>query len=497
MVYVLSKTLFLIGKRCPRALWLHTHSSDFKRNSHNTFSHIPIIKDNIESDNSTLLFGTNVGTLAHLYMGKGPIINTHLKLAQKLQHTQHYIAQDCPIIYEATAQSSQNGDYASIDILKQNTHGNYNLMEVKSGSYVRENYLSDLCFQYIIFQEASIPITSCMLMTINPLYHRKSALSLRQFFQIEDVTDRILSLVTKIQSERTRIRTYKTVKEEPYVKISDHCITPYPCPYLSYCWKNIPRYSLYSLCKPHLAARLAHKHHSLDLHDYIYEKSLSKTEKIDIHAHITQKEHIEQNTLKAIHTKWTHPLSIIHGHMLNNIPIPLFTHARPYEPFLFFLLHASLSDDDTLSFHSAFFHNSHQHPYPRFVRKLCNLCQKDSTVLYFSNNNFTALLSSTIAQCGVLKDTSFINLHHLFKNRYYYHPKQYSQDTLSAIAAACHLSTDIPIPLQDLSYRYVHTMGTPDAQKLKEDCEKYSHSTIRIIALLYRFIKNITEKHSS
>ena len=120
----LSKSQYLTGLQCPKALWLYRNRSELAA---------PI------SEQKQWLFdsGHEVGILAQDYFGTGVLIDeAYDEIDQSIESTNQSIADGQDVLFEATA-CSPDGAYSRIDILqKAGTANKWDLIEVKQSTEV-------------------------------------------------------------------------------------------------------------------------------------------------------------------------------------------------------------------------------------------------------------------------------------------------------------------------------------------------------------------------
>ena len=96
------------------------------------------------------------------------------------------------ILFEAFAKLD-NGAFCRIDVLKKNID-DWDLIEIKSATSVKGEYIQDLAFQKYVFENAGYPVKQCWVLHLNSDYVRKGDLDVNQLFQIEDVTEQFIRI---------------------------------------------------------------------------------------------------------------------------------------------------------------------------------------------------------------------------------------------------------------------------------------------------------------
>ncbi len=136
----LSKSQYLKGLQCPKALWFYRHRKDLQ----------PPIDSATQARFDA---GNQIGQLAMQYFDEGVEVTDEYWAIEKAAHTtQDYIAQGNQVIFEATAIHPENGCYSRIDALRKVPNSDeWDLIEVKSSTSVRQYHIDDMSFSILCF----------------------------------------------------------------------------------------------------------------------------------------------------------------------------------------------------------------------------------------------------------------------------------------------------------------------------------------------------------
>jgi hypothetical protein len=226
----LSKSKYCTGVQCPKMLWM-------KKNMPEQFNQAVMNED-------ILTTGNKVGDLAMQYFGEFIEIPFDLGINGMLDKTQELLKENIPVICEATFQ--YNGDLCMTDILRK-VGDSYEIIEVKSSTECKDIYLHDMAFQYYILSQNGLNISKVCLMHINNQYVRQGELNIQELFTLEDHTNEILTMQNGIETVIAHIKEVASQKDEPEIKISMQCDTPYECGYKGWCWRDIPENSVFNV----------------------------------------------------------------------------------------------------------------------------------------------------------------------------------------------------------------------------------------------------------
>ena len=175
----LSKSLYIKGLQCHKALWLQKYQ--------------PELKDEVsESQQAAFDSGTDVGILAQqLFPGGVEVPYEGLQHVEQLTLTQKLLWDNTEVIYEAAFAFEET--FCKVDILSKANDG-LELYEVKSSTGCKDVYLNDIALQYHVVKGAGHKPVRAFLVHINNQYVRNGAIDVYQLFTILDVTEEIVSM---------------------------------------------------------------------------------------------------------------------------------------------------------------------------------------------------------------------------------------------------------------------------------------------------------------
>jgi hypothetical protein len=216
----ISKSKYLAGLQCPKLLWSHYHAKE-------------AIPGPDAATQAVFDQGHEVGRLAQTLFPGGTEVEWSEDGAAMRATTEKLLAERRPL-YEATFGAA--GVFARADILNPVEDGHWDIIEVKSGTSVKEINLHDVALQRYCYESAGIPIRRCHLMHINNQYVRLGALDPHGLLHAEDITAAIAPLIPDVP---VRIQAMQQMLAQPVcpaVEIGEHCDAPYPCPLKAECW---------------------------------------------------------------------------------------------------------------------------------------------------------------------------------------------------------------------------------------------------------------------
>ncbi|MCL7765428.1 DUF2779 domain-containing protein [Polaribacter sp. Z014] len=235
---MLSKSRYLKGLKCQKALWLNKYKKEEVFYS--------------ESTKQVFSVGNTAGDLAQQYFpnGKLALVDDYAN-SKSITRTKELIASGVTTIYEATFAAEST--LVALDILHQ-IDGKWHAFEVKSTNSAKPEHIRDAAIQYFVMTNAGIEIADISIMYFNRDYIKQGEIIPRELFTYESVFSRIQSYLPEIpENIATFLEVYQ--HEEPTVLIGEHCTKPYACEFANYCltlkenqpileeWENEPKLS--------------------------------------------------------------------------------------------------------------------------------------------------------------------------------------------------------------------------------------------------------------
>ncbi len=188
--------------------------------------------------------GHLVGVEACKHFPGGVLIGDEIyDLAERVCLTSEAIASGANTIYEATFAA----DYIScrVDILHRPNQGaDWHLIEVKSGTSVKDRYLKDAAAQAIILRRSGLSVGKVFAMHINSSCRYPD---LSNLFTLQDVTLEAMHTEPVISQAIDQLLAIKDTAKQPNIAIGRHCESPYECDFKAQCWNKVPEYSVFDI----------------------------------------------------------------------------------------------------------------------------------------------------------------------------------------------------------------------------------------------------------
>lgn len=227
----LSKSRYTKGVQCPKMLWMDAHMRE-------KF-------DESVMNQAVLDTGSMVGDVAMGYYGdfvEIPFSRDDYEGMVGL--TRELLDAGMPNICEATF--SFDGNLCMVDILRVEPDG-VHIVEVKSSTHINDIYYHDMAYQAWVLFHCGLNIKSVSLMHLNNQYVRQGELDLQQLFTVEDCTEEVFAMLGDVDEMIPYLKDYASRNDEPKFDIGAQCKNPYECGYRGWCWRHVPKPSVFDL----------------------------------------------------------------------------------------------------------------------------------------------------------------------------------------------------------------------------------------------------------
>jgi predicted RecB family nuclease len=130
-----------------------------------------------------------------------------------------------------------------VDILARLNKHKWNLVEVKSSTKVKQEYLPDVGVQYHVLNGAGLEIERVMLLHLNNQYiYDGRELDLASLFESSDLTQEALDYQGELKGKLQGLKDMLGSPNPPEILPSRHCFNPNPCEFWEHCTENMPEH---------------------------------------------------------------------------------------------------------------------------------------------------------------------------------------------------------------------------------------------------------------
>lgn len=365
---LLSKSLFLKGLQCHKALWLAAHRPDLT---------LPAT----DQQRLALESGLQIGRWAQKLFSCGSKVQVEGRSrSDQTADTKSLIEQNAPTIFEAAF--AHDNVFARADILHKRQVG-WLLAEVKAASEFKETYRHDLAVQYHVISACGLDVTKAALLLIDTKYVRQGEIEPEKLFKFADLTEAVLELQDAV-AEEIQIQKEMLAGEIPDLDIGPYCLNPDECAFKGHCWAHIPKGSVFEFAGPG-------KPDSFDLYQQGYvlmtdvpPKLLKPRQRQQAELLNAPEPFMDKKALKEFLDTLVWPLSFLDFETTFMTPIPLWDGTSPFQPVPFqFSLHVQDQPSGELHHHE-FLAESSNDPRPEFLDALVNALPPSGSVLVWN-----------------------------------------------------------------------------------------------------------------
>lgn len=424
--FILSKTRYLDGLKCPKLLWTAIHAK----------ATIPAVD---ASTQAIFDQGHDVTVLARTLFPGGVEVEGYTDYDAMFKKTKELVAARKTIFEGAFC--FQNA-FSRPDVLVPNHDGSWDLYEVKSSTSVDEAHLQDVAFQRYCYEGCGIRIRKTFLMHINNEYVRSGEINAEELLFPEDITVGARDLLPAIPSQlAAMMRTLQETKC-PMMKIGMQCSTPYGCPLQDVCWDFLPEESVFILSK--IAKKKAFgliNDGIVNVKDVPPASIKSLGHQIIQKCHKESRPHIDIDSIREFIEELQFPLHFLDFES-TGYAIPYYNESRPYQQVAFqFSLHI-LPAWDKPAEHYSFLAEGPEDPRQKLLESLKSCIRNTGTILAYNMSFEKKRLEESVEVYPEYKkwfvaiEQRFMDLIEPFRKFDYYDPKQLGSYSIKKVYPA-------------------------------------------------------------
>ena len=214
----LTKSRFLSGLQCHKRLWFEIHQPIEEP----VEPSIPILQGRAFDE---VVQRIHPGAVVARDRGMPAAIAATTKLLRKGPKAPS-------ILYQPAFRA---GDLAVIaDVLRRNGR-EFDLIEVKATTQVKDTHLPDAAFQALVLQRATIPIGRVFIDHVNNQFVLRRPGDYDGLLVEEDITDKVRDYLREAAERALEYQQVMASASVPDVDVGPHCQSPYECPFFARC----------------------------------------------------------------------------------------------------------------------------------------------------------------------------------------------------------------------------------------------------------------------
>ncbi len=419
---LITKSKYIIGLQCPRYLWMEFND-----------------KDNIPSLPETTQFrldqGKKIEALAkQLYPGGISIAFDDFK--ENLKESKKALAKGLPLFEPGFMFGNC---FARADVLVPN-EGVWDIVEIKSGTNLKDAHICDVAFQKYVYQNKGIKIGRCYIMLLNKEYVRHGSLNLEKLFTKIDVTEKAEQHLEGMENRIAEMKKTIEASSPPEIAVGQHCKMHHPCP-ITECWESLPDNHVFCLHNGRKKCTELYEAGIVSIADIPEDFKLNEKHGIQRDCQINDRVHVDKEKLKSFLDTLEYPLYFLDFETFST-GIPMFDGLKPNSHVCFqFSLHV-IEKPGQEPKHYEYLYKGNDDPRPGFLSALKKVIgNKGSVVVYYQQFEKPRLkeLAEQFPEHNPWIENVLQRVADLlipFKNFYYYNPEQQGSASLKAVLPA-------------------------------------------------------------
>ena len=233
--YLLTKSKYIRGLQCDRALWLDVYNPKLARYTAEQMRRFDRGREFEYAFKDTFPNGIDISAELKRNTDAYPILT-----AQLLNQEEEVNLFEAGFLY--------NDVLVLADVVHRRPDGTLDIDEVKAGSALSETYKQDAALQHYVIAHCWEVNKFCVVYNgmsdKSDLSDRSDRSDRSDNFKVVDLTDELAAQHSEIENN---IALMKEILQhgEPATPTGKHCLEPYACPYQHYCAQGIRQMSLF------------------------------------------------------------------------------------------------------------------------------------------------------------------------------------------------------------------------------------------------------------
>jgi len=439
---MLTKSKYLIGIQCDK--WLWTVFNDPGK--------IPEPGKFAKRMSETGIF---IGDLAKKLFPKGIELSGG-DFNESLENTKKLVSER-KILFEPSF--IVDNLYSRADILIPVENDKWDIIEVKSGTKVKDMNVHDVAFQKFVYEKSGLKIRKCFIMHINNKYVRKGQIDLKDFFVITYISEEVSNVSKEIEEKVKEMFKIINLEKSPDFDVDDLPSIKFDNVIKDEFLDSLPEENVFELHRGGVYSRNLYKDNIIKIKDIPEGYKLSVKQSIQRECAISGEPHIEKEKIRSFIENLNYPLYYLDFETISPA-LPHFENTKPYQQIPFqYSLHIVEKKGSTPK-HLSFLADGTDNPIPILLQSLKdNLGDSGDIIVYYEGFEKSRLKEGAelFSEFEELINQNFIprikDLFIPFKNFDYYNPKQKGLASLKNV---------LPM-LSDLSYKNLLIANGADA----------------------------------
>lgn len=234
MTHLLSKSKYIRGLQCERALWLDVHEPRLARYTAEQMRRFDRGRDFEYAFKATFPDGIDLSAELKRNVDLYPARTAELLDLRPCSAAK-------TVLFEAGFQ--YDDVLVLADVVRQREDGSLDIYEVKSGTTLSDTYRRDAALQHYVISHCRR--VNSFSIVYNGLDGVNGANGQGGPFAIVDLTAELAAEGDRIAANIAEMKTIVRATAEPDTPTGQHCLTPYACPYQHHCQQGVRQLALF------------------------------------------------------------------------------------------------------------------------------------------------------------------------------------------------------------------------------------------------------------
>jgi len=329
----------------------------------------------------------------------------------------------------------QDNIFSRLDILNPVGENEWDIIEVKSSTSVKDVNLHDVSFQRLCCQKAGLNINRCFLAVVNNQYIKHGEINPAEYFAMHDITDDVNKVAEGMEERIQEMFAAIASPTCPEIRIGEYCNSPYDCP-VTMCREHLPEGNIFDLYRGGKKCYQMYYDGILKVGDIPDDYKLGQSQQIQKACEITGIPHIEKEAIREFLSEIISPVYYLDFETISPV-IPLFDGTRPYQRIPFqYSLHKV---DKKGTAHYSFLAEGKEDPRPALLTQLKEEIGTRGSILTYNQSFEQGVLremAEDFPDCAEWVEKiigRMIDLLKPFRDFSYYHPGQHGSASIKKV----------------------------------------------------------------
>jgi len=239
MSHILSKSKYIRGLQCDRALWLDVHNPRLAKYTREQMQRFDRGRDFEYAFKATFPDGIDIS--AELKRNVDAYPERTAQLLDKEEEVD---------LFEAGF--SYDDVLVLADVVHKRPDGSLDIYEVKSGTALSETYRRDAALQHYVISHCreihKFCVVYCGLSDLSDQSDSSDQSDLSDqydYFKVVDLTEELAAQHEEIEKNIAAMKAIALSTNEPDTPTGAHCLEPYGCPYQTHCQSGVRQLALF------------------------------------------------------------------------------------------------------------------------------------------------------------------------------------------------------------------------------------------------------------